>query len=132
MTYRRHGMTVREVGKGPTIQLPFRFCCLCFDFTKSYNISYYNVLQLSLSICSIQAAFIIHIHSSDPPPHSVGLNCPMMADTGTCPHCTIGDLNVVVVASGLDVRVVVIVPDGGCWLTFSMSTSDRVAWTRPM
>ena len=85
-----------------------------------------------MSIHSIQVAFIIHIHSSDPPSHSVGLNSPMMADAGTCSYCTIGDVEVVVVASGLDVRVIVIEPNGRCWATFSMPTSDRVARTRPM
>ena len=84
-----------------------------------------------MSIHSIHAAFIVLIHSSDPPSHSVGLNSLMLADAGTCSYCMVGDDGVDVCASGLDVRVIVIEPNGVCWAT-SLTTSARVARTRPM
>ena len=84
-----------------------------------------------MTIHSIHAAFIVLIYSSGPPPHSVGLNSLMAADTGTCSYCMVGDVVFVVCVPGLDARVIVIDPSGVCWAT-PLSTSAMVARTRPM
>ena len=55
----------------------------------------------------------------------------MEADTGTCPYCTVEDVDVVVCVPGLDARVIVIDPSGVRWTT-PLPTSAMVARTRPM